>query len=287
MILVAGATGALGGDITNRLLDAGHPVRVLVRAGSDHAGLVARGADVAIGDLKDPASLAEACEGAHTVITTANSAVRGGADNVESVEVAGNRNLIDAAHAAGVGQFILVSALGAEPDSPVPFLRGKALAEQHLRASGMPWTILKPNIFMEVWIGMLVGRPVATGQPVTLVGTGERKHSMVSSHDVAAFALAALGAPEAMNRTIVIGGPEPLSWRDVVAAAERIAGRPIDVRNIAPGQPIPGLPDSVGMLAAGMDSYDSPIPMTETAYTFGVSLTPVDTVLRSMLGARA
>jgi NADH dehydrogenase len=285
MILVAGATGSLGGDITHRLLDAGHPVRTLVRAGSDHAGLAAAGAALALGDLKDPRSLRDACAGVHAVITTANSAVRGGGDNVESVEIAGNRNLIDAARAAGVEQFIFVSSLGAATESPNPFLRGKALAEQHLKASGMPYTILQPNLFMEVWFGMVVGMPLGAGQPVTIVGAGQRRHSFVSARDVAAFAVSALGRREAANRTLVIGGPEALSWRDVVATAEAIVGGPIPVRNLEPGQAIPGLPDVVAMLAAGMDTYDSPIDMTETAYDFGVSLTPADTVLRSMLGA--
>jgi NADH dehydrogenase len=287
MILLAGATGALGGDIASRLLKAGHPVRALVRPGSDHSALVIAGAEIATGDLKNVASLRDACLGITTVITTANSAQRGGADTVESVEIAGNTNLIDAAREVGAGQFIFVSSLGARTDSPVPLLRGKALAAQHLVSSGVPYTILEPNLFMEVWIGMLVAAPLAAGRPVTLVGAGERRHSLVSSHDVAAFAVSALGRTEALNRTIPIGGPEPLSWRDIVARAEQVAGRPIEVRSIEPGQAIPGLPDSVSKLAAGMEMYDSPIDMTETAYTFGVSLTPVESVLAGLLQGQA
>jgi len=287
MILLAGATGELGGDIANRLLRAGHPVRALVRPGSDHSGLVIAGAGIATGDLKDAESLRDACLGITTVITTANSARRGGADTVESVEIAGNTSLVDAAREVGVGQFIFVSALGARTDSPVPFLRGKALAAQHLVSSGVPYTILEPNFFMESWIGMLVGLPLGAGRPVTLVGAGERRHSIVSSHDVAAFAVSALGRTDALNRTIPIGGPEPLSWRDIVARAELVTGRPIEVRSIEPGQPIPGLPDTVSQLAAAMERFDSPIDMTETAYTFGVSLTPVESVLAQLLPARA
>lgn len=280
MILVAGATGQLGSLVTRRLLARGEVVRILVRPGSNFQPLVDLGAQPVFGDLKDPASLAAACEGVDVVVTTANSAARGGADTVETVDQRGNRSLIDAARAAGVKQFVFTSALGADPASPVPFLRAKGETEQYLCASGMTYTILAPNIFMEVWVPMLVGQAALEGRPVTLVGEGRRRHSFVSVDDVAAFAVAAVGHPQAMNQTIVIGGPEPVTWRDVVAAYERALGRPIEVRTIPPGQPLPGLPDVVSQLAAGMDTYDSPLDMTETAATFGVQLTPLEEFVR-------
>lgn len=280
MILVAGATGQLGSLVTRRLLARGEVVRILVRPGSDFQPLVDVGAQPVFGDLKDPASLAAACEGVSVVVTTANSAARGGADTVETVDLLGNRSLVDAAKAAGVAQFVFTSALGADPASPVPFLRAKGETERHLRASGMTHTILVPNIFMEVWVPMLVGQAALEGRPVTLVGEGRRRHSMVSVDDVAAFAAAAVGHPEAMNRTIPIGGPEPVTWRDVVAAYERALGRTIEVRTIPPGQPLPGLPEVVSGLAAALDAYDSPLEMAEAAANFGVRLTPLEEFVR-------
>ncbi len=234
MILVVGATGMLGGMITQRLLDSGQTVRILVRPGSDYAALEQAGAQPVTGDLKDRASLDAACAGATTVITTANSAARGGDDTVETVELQGNRNLIDAAQAAGVQQFIFTSALGAAGDSPVPFLQGKAAGEEHLRASGMGYTILQPNLFMDVWFPMIIAGPIQANEPVARVGSGERQHSFVAAADVAAFAAAALGHPAAQDQTLVIGGPEPVSWRDVVAIAEGILGRSIPVQTVAP-----------------------------------------------------
>ena len=77
MILVVGATGALGGMIASDLLARGESVRVLVRPGSDYTRLVELGAQPVMGDLKDAASLRRACDGVETVITTANSAARG------------------------------------------------------------------------------------------------------------------------------------------------------------------------------------------------------------------
>jgi uncharacterized protein YbjT (DUF2867 family) len=283
MILVAGATGLLGGMIARRLLEQGREVRVLVRPGSDHGALVEAGAEAVFGDLKDPASLEQACAGVDTVVTTANSAARGGDDTVETVELRGNRNLIDAARAAGVRHFVFTSALGASEESPVPFLAAKAAAERHLRESGLSYTILVPNVFMEIWFPMLVAGPVQAGQPVALYGEARRKHTFVSVSDVAAFAVAAVDHPSAVGRSIPIGGPAALSWRDVVVLFERVLGREIPVRSLGPGESLPGLPPTVSQIAAGFETYDSPLETTETAATFGVTLTDAESVIRRLL----
>lgn len=273
----------LGGNITQRLLADGHAVRILVRPGSEYRSLVEAGAEPVEGDLRDPASLRRACAGVATVITTANSAGRGGDDTVDSVEITGNRNLINAARESGVTHFIFISALGASEDSPVPFMRGKALAERHLRESGIPFTILQPNIFLEVWAGMLVLGPVMAGQPVTLVGSGRRLHSMISADDVARFTVACVGNEAAMDRTIPLGGPDGVSWHDVVAAAGRVLGREVSVVTVSPGEGLPGLPETVAQLAATFELYDSVLPMDELAASFGVRLTSVDEFMKRAL----
>ena len=100
------------------------------------------------------------------MITTANSALRGGADNTQTVDTDGNRNLIDAARSSGVKQFIFVSAFGVTSDSPVPLFQAKARTEAYLRASGMPYTILAADGFMDVWLSMIVVGPVREGGAV-------------------------------------------------------------------------------------------------------------------------
>lgn len=283
MILIVGATGTLGGMIARRLLQQGRTVRILVRNGSDYGALVKAGAEAAIGDLKDRASLDAAMRGVETVLTTANSALRGGADTVETVEIAGNRSLIDAAAAAGVKQFVFTSAMGADAGSPMPFLRGKGMTEAHLKASGIGYTILSPNVFMEVWIPMIVGMPLQSGAPITIIGAGNRRHSFVSIHDVAAFAVAAVDSPAARNQQIFIGGPEPLSWNDIVARAGAVLGRELPIRRAQAGESLPGLPDAVAGLLGAMDTFESPVDMTATASAFGVQLTPAEQVLRQIL----
>lgn len=280
MILIVGATGHLGGRVARMLLAQGQPVRILARSQSNYQLLVDAGAQVVLGDLKQRSSLDPACEEVETVITTANSAARGGEDTVQTVDLSGNRHLIDAAKAAGVKQFIFVSVLGADPHSPIPFLQAKGQTEAYLRESGLPYTILAPNGYMEIWVAGVVGMPALMGQPVTIVGGGRRKHSFISAGDVAAFILAAIGNPAAINQKLLLGGPEPLSLRDAVAIYERVLGHQIQVSSVAAGSPVPGLPEMAARLLAGLDTDDSPIDMTETARTFGIQLTPLEEVAR-------
>lgn len=286
MILVVGATGLLGSAITRRLLADGAAVRTLVRSGSAHGELVAAGASAAVGDLKDPESVRSACRGGvDAIITTANAIGRIGADNLESVDHLGNRTLIDAAVGAGVRKFVFVSALGADSRNPMPLLRIKGLTEEHLRAAGLDWTVLQPNFYMDTWIPAIVGGPVLAGQPVTLAGDGQRRHSMIAIADVVAFAVAALRDPQASCRTLFLGGPEPVTWRDTVAAFERETGRDIAVRTVAPGEAIPAVPEFVSQLAAALDGYDSPLDMTDLAASFGITQTSLDVFVRGFLGA--
>lgn len=272
----------LGGAIVRRLLDLGDDVRVLVRDDAGERALTEAGATTVRGDLKDAASLASACDGISTLITTANSASRGGEDNVDTVDLDGNRNLIEAASRTGVDKFVFVSAEGEDPESPVPFLRAKGITSARLRGSGMAYTVLVPNLYLDVWIPLVVLAPVASGRPITLVGEGARKHYLVAVDDVAGFAVAAIHSEETRNRDLLIGGPEALSWRDVISTFERVHRVTLEVQSIAPGQPMPGFPEAVSGLMAGMETYDSPKPISaaEAETTFGVKLTHLEDFLR-------
>lgn len=280
MQLVVGATGRLGGRIAADLLGRGASVRALVRQPSQGEALRAAGAEIVVGDLRDPASLAAACRGVETVITTANSARRGGGDNVETVDLHGTRSLIDAAKAAGVRHFIYTSVLGADPNHPAPFMAAKGTNNAYLQASGIRWTILAPNAFFESWPHVVVGAPALAGEPIVIVGEGRRRHTFVAEGDVAAFALAAVDRSAAFNRVIPIGGPDALSWRDVVAIYERVLGRPLEVRSVGPGEAVPALPPAVVPLLAGMDTFESVFDTQAVAREFGVTLTPFEASAR-------
>jgi NADH dehydrogenase len=296
MILIVGATGLLGGLITQRLLAEGKEVRILVRENSPAESLamermatspktlIGAGAKPFYGDLKDSDSLNWACDGIDTIITTANSAMRGGDDNVDTVDRQGNKNLIHAAKGAGVKQFIFVSFLGADINNPVPLFQAKAETEKALAESGLAYTILAPNFYFETWISMVVGIPLQAHQPITLVGEATRMHSLISVGDVANYAGAAIGHPAAINKRLALGGPEPLTWRGIVAEFEKVLGQPLPTQFVQPGEPIPLLPEIVPPVLAAMETYDSVIPMEGLEETFGVTGTPLSSFIHRMLG---
>ncbi len=280
MILIVGATGRLGGQIVQRLLADGRKVRVLVRPQSDYGSLVQAGAEPVVGDLKDPASLHAACEGIEAVVTTANAAGRGGEDTFQTVDDEGNHNLINAAVQAGVERFIFTSVLGSDPDSPAPLLRAKGITEERLRASGMTFTVTQADVHMDMLIPLVVDLPLSQGEPVRVVGEGRRTHSFVAQQDVAAFTVAVLDHPAARNSTIVIGGPEPLSWRDIVSTFEQELGRPVPLETVAVGQRLPGLPDFVTDLVTALEMYDTPLDMREMTSIYGVDPTSLTSWVR-------
>jgi NADH dehydrogenase len=296
MILVVGATGILGGIIARQLLAQGKSVRILARRNSpaeemakqgmatSAQALIDAGAQLVYGDLTDRASLAPACTGVETVITTANAALRDG--DFVSVDRRGTRNLINAAKSAGVDRFIYVSAHGSAPDHPHPLLSAKGENEAYLQKSGLTYTILKPTFFMEGWIGAVVGIPLQAGQPVTLVGQGARRHSFVSIADVAAYAVAAVEHPVARNQSIAIGGSAAHSWTEVVEIVGRTLDRTLLINYVAPGEPIPLIPKSMGPILVGTEMADSIIDMTETAGTYQIEPTSLETVAQRLFGAR-
>jgi nucleoside-diphosphate-sugar epimerase len=124
--------------------------------------------------------------------------------------------------------------------------------------------------------------PVASGRPITIVGAGARKHYLVAADDVAGFAVAAAHSGDARNRDLLIGGPRALSWRDVISTFERVHRLTLEVDSIEPGQPMPGFPEAVSGLMAGLETYDSPEPIsaTEADTRFGVRLTTLEDFLR-------
>ena len=231
MILIIGASGRLGGLVARQLLANGQAVRAMSRTPSSLAELRALGAETVVGDLRDHASLARACAGADMVFAAAH-AFNSKGDNVpQTVDDTGNRALIDAAWAAGASHFVLTSILGARADHPVDAFRAKYAAEEHLRASGLSYSILRPTAYMELW-ATIIGEPIAQQGKAMIFGRGQNPINWVSARDVAHFAELALTDPQARGQVIEIGGPENLSFTQVVALCERAMGRTASKQHI-------------------------------------------------------
>lgn len=215
--LIVGATGFLGGEIVRQLRQAGRAVRVLVRPSAEPAKrklLADMETEVAEGDLKDKASLERLCAGVQTVISTASSTLsRQPGDTLQSVDRDGHLALIDAAEAAGARHFVFISVPDVE--SGYALLRIKREIEARLKNSRMSWSILRPVNFMEAWLSPLLGFDPAQGS-ARVLGTGDQPVSWVSLHDVARFAVAAAEGDRLVNFTLNLGGPEALSYHQVL-----------------------------------------------------------------------
>lgn len=233
MNLIVGATGTLGSEICRLLTSQGESVRGLVRVTSNSekvAGLKGYGVDVVVGDLKDRRSLDAACRGAKTVASTASSTLsRQDGDSIESVDLQGQLNLIDAAEAAGVRHFVLISFPNIDVEFPLQ--NAKRSVEDRLRRSGMTHTILQPTNFAEVWLSPALGFDPANAR-ATVYGDGHNRLSWISVQDVARFAVAALDERRAPNATIELGGPDDLSPLEAVRLAEQITGKSIEVQHV-------------------------------------------------------
>ena len=162
MILVVGATGMVGSELCRLFTTQGMPLRAMVRESSDPAKvekLKDLGAKIVKGNLCDPDSLKAACQGAEAVICTVSAmpfCYKPGVNEIQSVDFEGVINLIEAAKVTGVKQFIYTSFSG-NLDRDFPLRNAKRAVEKHLKESGLIYTILRPSMFMEVWLSPAVG----------------------------------------------------------------------------------------------------------------------------------
>ncbi|MCX5043492.1 SDR family oxidoreductase [Aldersonia sp. NBC_00410] len=232
MILVAGGTGTLGTRIVRALATSGTPVRILTRAPSRAGHLTGPGVEVHLGDVRDPEAVAAAMKGVTAVV----SAVQGfaGTDpaGAQAVDLDGNSNLVNAAIDAGARRFVLISATGAASDSPLSLRRIKFQAEQALIHSDLEWTIIRPTVYLETWIGLLGDMITAKGS-VTLFGRGRNPINFVGADDVAALVAHTVGAPDLVGETLAIGGPENLTLNDVAGKLLVLQGQNERIRHVA------------------------------------------------------
>ena len=293
MILVAGATGLVGSAVCQELARRGEKVRALVRATSAKAKLEALrsgGAELCVGDLKDPGSLSSACRGVDAVVSTASSTLsRQSGDSIESVDAAGQLNLVNAVKAAGIGRFVFVSF---RPSRAISFPLADAKRTVEEAIASLNFTIIQASWFMEVWLSPALGFDYAN-RTARIYGPGTNPISWVSFRDVAEMCALALRSPAADRRTIEFGGPEALSPLEVVARFEKIGGRPFQLEHV-PEQTLraqfDGAADPMQKTFAGLMLgylYGDAIDMAPVVDQFGIQLTSVDEYASRVLGGQA
>lgn len=261
MILVVGGTGDLGNRVVRRLRDGEHEVRCLVRPDTDAVALRDLEAEVVRGDLADPTSLPEACEGARTVVASATAIARVLADakhpGIHEVDEVGMASLVEAAEGAGVQRFVYVSYAGADSALGTPLERAKVATEKRLARSSMRRVVVRPDAFQEIHLAP-TGRFDIRAGTVSVFGKGDTKRRWVATEDVAAF-VAAVGMEVDPPDIVTFGGPEAISRNEAIAIAQQATGRRIKVQR---------MPRVVARL--GMRLLDRPNPALATVFGTGL-----------------
>lgn len=218
LVMVAGATGRTGQDVVEQLLAGGYRVRGLVRDRAKAEEMFGSRIEYAVGDVRESGTLPAAMKGADYVICVVGSSPDDPANSPEAVDYGGVRNLTDAAKAAGVKQFVLMSSMGVtQPDEPLnPERRGtrpgvrqwKLKGEDYLRASGVVYTIVR-SAGLGSGPGGTQGIIASQGdKPIA----GDPRSRMIPRADVAAVEIRALGNSDAYNKTFeVMGDPSARS----------------------------------------------------------------------------
>jgi uncharacterized protein YbjT (DUF2867 family) len=287
VIVVAGGTGRLGQRVVRRLLDRGLAVRVLTRSPTGAAGLPAA-VELAVGDVQDRGSLRAAMAGAATVVSAVHGVTGKGRNSPATVDRDGNANLVDAAADVGA-DVVMMSVVGASPDSPMELFAMKYAAEQHLRASGVPATVVRATAFAELWLEILRKTAGRSGRPVVF-GRGDNPVNFVCVDDVAAAVEYAVVEPTTRGTTMRIGGPDTVTLSALAALVQAADGGTGQPRHVPP-LALKGLAGSVGRvrpafgrqlrLALAMDSMD----LTFDAVAMRAALPPLPcTPLSGCLG---
>jgi NADH dehydrogenase len=292
VILVTGGSGFVGGHVVHALRAAGQEVRCLVRDRRRGERLETWGCQLVVGDVTDPESLRAAVAGCDTVVHLV--AIRQGKPEAfQRIMIDGTRNLIAAAREAGVGRFVLMSALGTteETKDVVPYYGAKWHMEQDVKAAGLPYVIFRPSFIFAKDGGILTTfAKLARLAPVTpIIGSGKQRIQPIWADDIGAYFAKSVELDTATGRTFELGGPDAVSWNEFWERLKKIRGikrpsmhMPIGLMKVnaliterLPGD-IPLTRDLLKMLQTG----DNVVTDSSAAEVFGLPLVPLDEQLR-------
>jgi len=236
MILVIGSTGTVGSEVVRQAREAGAEVRALVRSREKGGDVEALGGELVIGDCSDPSSLDPAFDGVdHLFIVMASGP--------EQVQL--ERNAIEAAQRRGDVHVVKLSALGADPGSPVRFGASHGEIEKILADSGLPNTLLRPNDFMQNAFGW--ASTLHSGQVYSPI-----PHAQIASvdvRDIAAVGVAALTETGHEGKVYELTGPEALTRREQTMKLEAAAGVDVELVEVSSDEA------REAMLGAGYPEY--------------------------------
>lgn len=270
MILVTGASGTVGREVLSAVQKPGKPVKAMYRS-ADDARNAPQGVIAVIADFADKASLQKALQGIDTLFLVCSPIP-------QLVEL--ESNVVDVCKPAGVGHVVLNSALGAG-DYAQSFPSWHRNVEGKLKASGLAYTILRPNTFMQNIVAYNAASIRAQGAFYSAMG--DAKISFIDVRDIATAAANILtGPPAHAGKIYELNGPQAFNYTEVAALIAKAAGRPVQFVNI------PEEAQRKAMLELGMPAWqvDALLDL-QRYYTMekkGAEITPV---LEQILGRPA
>jgi uncharacterized protein YbjT (DUF2867 family) len=215
MILVTGASGSNGRELIKRLSQIGAPVRAMLHKRHDPANDALPGVEFVTADFNDAESIRRALVGVERAFLVTNSTEQAEAQQL---------GFVGLAHAAGLRHIVYLSQLHAAKDSPVRFLRYHAVVEEALAASGMTFTNLRPNLYMQALLGF---GPSIKSESRFFAPIGEAPVSIMDVRDIAAVAAIALTEGGHEGKTYDITGPEALTHGQMASHLSEAIGRRI------------------------------------------------------------
>lgn len=218
--LITGATGYIGRHLIARLVAEGQRPRCLVRRSAGTDSLPVGKVDLVTGDVTDPASLAAAARGADTVVHLASvvaNVKESGTISYARINDQGTANLVHAAKDAGVRHFLYLSGVNTVPGADGSYIRTRWNAEQHVRKSGIPYSILEPSILFGDRSAFFTAlADLARVAPIVPVpGNGTLRFQPVWVEDVVTCIVRML-AEGGRDDVVAIGGPEYYTYDELL-----------------------------------------------------------------------
>jgi uncharacterized protein YbjT (DUF2867 family) len=222
MILITGATGTVGSEVVKRLSAAGVQVRAVTRNPGKADIIRLPQVEVVKGNFEDADSIRLACSGVDRAFLVTNSTER-----TEHQQIAFTR----VAQQSGVRHIVKLSQLHADASSPGRFLRYHAAVEAAIQASGLTFTFLRPNLYMQ---GLLNFRQSIQEKGAFFAAAGDARISAVDVRDLADVAVAALTTAQHDNQSYALTGPDTLTFAEMAHQLSQAIGRTITFVDVPP-----------------------------------------------------
>jgi uncharacterized protein YbjT (DUF2867 family) len=289
-VLVVGGTGFVGSHVVHALRTEELPVRVLARRPERQERFQAWGCEVVQGDMTDAESLRRAAEGTAAVVHLVALPPFANPAAIQRVMEQGTRDLVAAAKSAGVGRFVLMSALGTGERSKdlSPYYRAKWEEEAEVSASGIPHTIFRPSFIFGRDGGMLPGLvSLVRWSPLNPV-VGTKRLQPIWVEDVAVYFAKAVAAERPLTGTYELGGPDVVTFAELNERIRRALGKRRLSFQVPTGllragaaagsllPPLRGARDGVAML----EFEDNVTDIAPAVAAFGIEPTRLDEQLR-------